>query len=555
MRIATVILLCALLFSCAVTTSSTGQSGQPDAKASRRPKLIVGIVVDQMKPEFIERYWDDFGDSGFKRMVNGGYSASNLHYNYMPTYTGPGHAAVYTGTTPAFNGIVANDWFVRKSGMIQYCAKDTASRGVGSTSSAAQMSPVHLTASTLGDELRIFSSMQSRVVGIAMKDRGAILPAGRMANAAYWYIGGAEDKWATSDWYGMNELPQWVSDFNAKGKGAEYLAKGWSLLLPEESYSESMEDNNPYETPFKGITRPVFPYDLNALRSTNNDYDLIKATPWGNRMTVDFAKAALEGEQLGKRDVTDMLCVSFSSTDYVGHQFGIHSREIQDCYIRLDRDLGEFLSFLDGWVGKGEYVVFLTADHGGAPTPSFIHKSGSSASYFKGILLEEKVETFLDEKYGDAAWLINETNQNIFLNHAVIAERKLRLSEVQDEVAHFILSIHGVAESFAAHVLRGQELRSVIGTRVQLGFHQQLSGDVIYTLLPGWIEYGMSGTTHGSPYNYDTHVPALFYGFGVSPGETWRPQTICDIAPTIAAICRIPMPNASIGEPIHGLVK
>lgn len=551
------ILLAALLVgfeSCAVFQGS--DPVKPEANDPFvRPRLIVGIVVDQMKPEYIYRYWDDFGEGGFRRLVGDGFFAANLHYNYMPTYTGPGHAAVYTGTTPAYHGIVANDWYVRDSKYVQYCARDTSSRGVGSTEKAAQMSPIHLRSTTLGDELRIFSNFKSKVIGVALKDRGAILPAGRMANAAYWYIGGNEDVWATSDWYGMEELPAWVKDFNSKGLGDTYLNKGWDLLLPVERYAKSADDNNPYEAPFKGTLRPVFPYNLNALRDLNKNYDLIKATPWGNTITTEFAKAAIKGEELGMSGVTDMLCLSYSATDYVGHQFGIHSREIQDAYVRLDRDLESFLKFLDMQVGKGEYLVFLTADHGGAPTPGYLSKYKSSASYFKSEVLESKTEDYLNAKYGVKNWVEHESNQNIFLNHQAVKEAGLSIPDLQLEVARFILTIDGVADAFTSEELMGQHERGLIGSRVQRGFHQRLSGDVIYNLLPGWLEYGMMGTTHGSPYSYDTHVPALFYGFGVKPGESWKPQTICDIAPTIAALCHLPLPNACIGEPVKGLIK
>ena len=530
-------------------------SATPTNEPFKRPKLIIGVVVDQMKSEYLSKYWGDFGETGFRRLINEGFSASNLHYNYMPTLTGPGHASIHTGTTPEFHGIVANDWYVRTSDQIQYCAKDTAVRGVGSSLAAAQMSPVHMRSTTLGDELRIFSNMRSKVIGVSAKDRGSILPAGRLANAAYWYIGGQEDIWATSSWYGMSELPGWVKEFNDRKLGSEYLAKGWSLMKPESSYDESMEDNNPYEAPFRGTTRPVFPYDLEELRSANGNYDLVKGTPWGNTMTADFAKAAIQGESLGKGAFTDMLCLSFSSTDYIGHQFGIHSRETQDCYIRLDQDLGVLLSFLDEWVGKGEYLLFLTGDHGAPPTPSYMKSLNGGAEYFKSQVLEDKVEAYLVAKYGEGDWVINESNQNIFLNHQLVIERKLALAVLQNEVAQMILTIPGVAESFSAENLRGSSYLTGMGAKVQLGFNQVLSGDVVYTIQPGWLEYGMTGTHHGAPYNYDTHVPALFFGFGVEHGESWNKQSICDIVPSVAAICHIPLPNAAIGEPIKPLVK
>jgi hypothetical protein len=551
-----------LLLSAAVVsliTSCSGKAGSvpagPSDSPSSRPKLIVGIVVDQMKPEFVSRYWDDFGAGGFRRLVSQGFSASNLHYNYVPTYTGPGHASVYTGTTPAYHGIVANDWYVRSTGKEQYCAYDSTASGVGSQSSAAKMSPVHLQSSTIGDELRVMSNFRSKVIGVAMKDRGAILPAGRMATAAYWYPGQNEDRWVTSGWYGMEALPSWVEEFNSRGLGEHFLSRGWSLFAPEGRYEESMDDNNPYESSFAGLNRPVFPYDLLSLRERNGNFDLIKATPWGNSMTTAFAIAAMKGEQLGKRGVTDMLCLSYSSTDYIGHQFGIHSREIQDCYLRLDQDVSDLLRFLDEWVGEGEYLVFLTSDHGGAPTPGYLRKHGSSAQYFQGELLWSKVEDVLRGHYGEGRWLLNISNHHIFLNRALCEERKISLEEMQRRVAASILDLPGVAGSWTATDAQQGGLTGPVGSKVQLGYHPVLSGDVMYSLAPGWLQYRLTGTTHGSAYPYDTHVPAIFYGFGVTPGETWKPHTICDIAPTVSALCNLPFPNAMIGQPIDALVK
>lgn len=544
-----------LLF--AVQSCSTAQKNTSTAKTTsdspRRPKLIIGITVDQMRYDYIERFWNDLSEGGFKRLVNDGFFARNLHYNYMPTVTGPGHAAIFTGTTPAYNGIIANDWFERSTNKMVYCSSDSTVSGVGTSSLAGKMSPHYLTSTTLGDELKMFSNQHSKVIGIAMKDRGATLTAGRMADAAYWFVGGQEGNWATSSWY-MNDLPQWVKDYNAQRKADQYLNGKWDFLLAPEVYDESIEDNNAYEMPFKGLTRPVLPYDLNTLKAANGNYELIKATPFGNSLTVDFAKTVLEKENMGKGEFTDMLCMSFSSTDYIGHQFGIHSKELQDCYLRLDREIADFLNYLDKAYGKDNYLLFLSADHAGAPTPSYVMTQQGPAGYWKSDLVEEAVQTFLTEKYGEANWVINETNQNIFLNRAIIREKKLNLKSIQMEVAQVVSEMEGVLMAFNGADLDRIDTKSPIASRVQLGFNQRMSGDVIYVLHAGYMEYGMQGTTHGSPYTYDTHVPALFYGFGVKKGETFSPYTICDIIPTVSAICKLPLPSAAIGQPIQPLV-
>jgi predicted AlkP superfamily pyrophosphatase or phosphodiesterase len=529
-------------------------TNQPVSEANRRPKLIMGVTVDQMRYDYIEKFWNDFGDKGFKRLLGDGFFCRNLKYNYMPTYTGPGHASIFTGTTPAFHGIIQNDWFERSSGLTIYCSSDSTATGVGTSSAAGKMSPQYLLASTIGDELKIFSNNRSKVFGIAMKDRGAILPAGRTADAAYWFVGGTEGVWATSNWY-MNDLPTWVKDFNASGKATNYINQTWNLALDEARYDESMQDNNAYEAPFKGVLRPVFPYNLSELRASNGNFDLIKATPFGNDLTVDFAKELIEKEGLGVDEFTDMLCMSFSSTDYIGHQFGIHSRELQDCYIRLDKLLGEFLDYLDQKVGRENYLLFLSADHGGAPTPSYMMTEKASAGYWERDKFVANLQSWMKAHYGEGEWIINESNQNIFLNRKLIEEKKLDLNEIQNATARYVADQTHVHAAFAANQLNGYNLQLPIMQMAQLGFSQKMNGDVIYILDPNYMQYGMMGTTHGSPYVYDSHVPAIFFGSGIKHGESHSPYFITDIAPTVSAACKISFPNACIGIPITEALK
>ena len=517
------------------------------------PKLVIGITVDQMRYDYLERFKSDFGVGGFNRLMNGGVSLEQMHYHYVPTYTGPGHASIFTGSAPTYHGIIANDWYDKKADALQYCAKDPNVMGVGTSSESGKMSPVHLRSSTIGDELRMHTQMQSKVIGISLKDRGAILPAGRMANAAYWYIGGAEDVWATSSWYGMSSLPQWVQDFNARGYGKNCLTETWNLLYPDSIYNESMPDNNPYEATFKGMIKPVFPYSLAELAKLNNLYDLMKATPCGNTMSMEFAKAAIIGEQMGADEIPDMLCLSFSATDYVGHQFGPHSRELQDTYLRLDRDIENFLSFLDETIGYGNYLLFLSSDHGAGNNPAWMMENKLSAGYFVSDRLEEMVEERLIKKYGAGNWVVNESNLNIFLNRVLIEEKKLSLKTIQQEVASWCLEMEGVHSAFTHAELSYSIARNSLSEKVQLGFDQARSGDVIYTLQPGWMEYGRQGTTHGSGYDYDTHVPAIFYGTGVGMDYNTisGKYSIADIAPTICHYLGIPNPSGCIGKIIE----
>ena len=341
-----------------------------------KPKLVVGIVVDQMKYDYVFRYWDKLGNGGFKRLMNEGMFCKDVHYNYVPTYTAPGHAAIYTGTTPALNGIISNDWYNRENDSNMYCVSDKNVKTIGASNASGQMSPNNLLTTTVGDELKISTNYKSKVIGVALKDRGAILPAGRSADAAYWWDA-LTSNWISSSWY-FTALPKWADDFNDKKLPAKYLANGWNTLLPIDKYTESTIDNSPYEGVLLGETMPVFPHNLMAA----NNAEVLKYTPWGNTLTLDFAIAAMEGEKLGKGATTDMLTISFSSTDYVGHKFGTHAIETEDTYLQLDKNIEDLLKYLDENFGKQNVLVFLTADHAAIPNPQFLADHKLNAGYF-----------------------------------------------------------------------------------------------------------------------------------------------------------------------------
>ncbi len=285
------------------------------AQITSKPKLIIGIVIDQMRYDYIYRYWDKFGNDGFKRLVNEGFFCKNTNYNFVPTYTGPGHAAIYTGTTPAVNGIISNEWYDKSTGRYLYCAQDNNVIGVGTSTSEGKCSPVNMLTTTITDELRISSNMKSKVIGIALKDRSAILPAGHTANAAYWYDE-STGSFITSTYY-MKELPWWVQDFNKKELAKKYLNQPWTTLLPIEQYTESLPDDNQYEFKFKGETKPVFPHNMPELMKSNGGLKMLRSTPFGNSFTKDFAIEIVKNENLGKSSVTDFLAISFSSPDEI----------------------------------------------------------------------------------------------------------------------------------------------------------------------------------------------------------------------------------------------
>ena len=508
----------------------------------QQPKLVVGIVVDQMRFDYLTRYWNDYGDDGFKRLIFEGYNCTNTHFNYIPTYTGPGHASIYTGATPSTHGIISNYWYDRELEEYGYCVSDTDMNTVGADNESGKMSPAKMLTTTLGDELRLFSMNRSKVISIGLKDRSAILPGGHMANFAFWLDSETGD-FVSSSYYGLR-LPKWAQKFNKKDLCEAYLSEKWELLLPSKAYDESLNDNSAYEEPFTGQKYPKFPHDLPELLKENGK-GLIKATPYGNTLTKDMAIAAIEGEDLGEDIHTDLLAVSFSSPDYVGHQFGTDSKEIQDTYLRLDRDLASFLSYLDDKIGKENVLVFLTADHGAVRTPSYLKDRKIPAGYFEAEEPIRALKQFLQNIYGFGDWVKTYGDAQIFLNRELIFEKYLSLEEVQQQAADFMLRFDGVQKAVTGRTLENNEFDNGVLACLQKGFNQKRSADVFLVLDPAWIEYSHTGTTHGSGYTYDRHVPLIWYGWNVKAGHTRDKIAVTDIAGTVSSLLGISFPSGS----------
>ncbi|RCT55855.1 alkaline phosphatase PafA [Winogradskyella sp. KYW1333] len=513
-----------------------------------RPKLVVGIVVDQMRYDYLTRFASKFGEGGFMRLINEGFNCKNNHFNYVPTYTGPGHASVYTGTTPKYHGIISNNWYDKEIKSSVYCAQDDEVNSVGTESSAGKMSPQRMLTTSFADENRLFTQMRGKTIGIALKDRGAILPAGHTANTAYWFHGKDEGVWITSSYY-RNDLPKWVSDFNSSDAVESYL-KVWNTLLPVDTYVESGEDQNDFERGFKGKTTATFPYDLATLSTQNGGFDILKTTPFGNSITMDFALAALKGEALGQDDDTDVLAISFSSTDYVGHNFGVNSKEVEDTYIRLDKDLERLFIYLDNNIGKGEYTVFLTSDHGAVEVPAYLESVNIPAGYLDYNSRKALFQKFLMDTYGTTELVENVSNNQIFLNKVKLKELDLNIHDVEQALVDEQISYPNIAKVYTATTMNSTNFTTGIEVLLQNGYNQKRSGDVIVVDDIAHISYSKKGSTHGSGLNYDTHVPLLFFGAGIKQGETFDKTVIPDIAPTISALLGISFPNGSTGKPL-----
>ena len=523
---------------------------QNNTDETSNPKLVVGIVVDQMRYDYLTRFYNKYGEGGFKRMVNEGFNYKNNHFNYVPTYTAPGHASIFTGTTPKYHGIISNSWYDKKIKKVVYCTGDNSVESIGTSSNDGQMSPHRMKTTTFADENRLFTQMRGKTIGISIKDRGAILPAGHTANAAYWFQGNDKGNFISSSFY-LSELPNWVNQFNISDVVENYL-KTWSTFYNIDTYIESGNDLNEFERGFNGKETATFPYDLNVLKDENGSFDILKSTPFGNSLITDFAIASIEGEQLGQDDTTDILTISYSSTDYIGHNFGVNSKEVEDTYLRLDKELERLFHTLDTKVGKGEYTVFLTADHGVVNVPLFLQSVKIPSGYVDSKIYRQKLNVFMFNTYKSIELVENVSNNQIFLNHEKITELGLDLNDVRDKIVNEIINYKDIDIAYTATTVNNTSFSNGIELLLQNGFNQKRSGDVIVVYNPATISsgYGKKGTSHGTAYNYDTHVPLLFFGKGIKHGSSFEKTEVIDIAPTISALLGISFPSGSTGKPL-----
>ncbi len=545
-------------------SSTLELSAQPDHYFPDRPKVVVGIVVDQMRQEYLYRYWGRFGEGGFKRLATEGFMLSNGHYNYVPTLTGPGHASVYSGTTPAIHGIIANNWYDKNIKKMVYCAEDPDQKLVG-VSEGPGMSPRRMLTTTITDELELATQRRSKVIGMSIKDRGAVLPAGHTPDGAYWYDE-KTGKFISSDYY-KAALPLWLDRFNARNLADQYLNQTWSTLYPIETYKESGPDDSPYEAVLDdgrviaGKNRPTFPYNLKELRKLNPEFELLPQTPFGNDLLYELAVAAMEGEEMGKDEWTDFLAISFSATDKLGHAVGPNAVEIEDMYLRLDKNIESLLNKMDKDFGKNEYLVFLTADHAVVDVRQYLIDLRIIPSSYQPIDFASGLRTFLSSYFPGKDLIQNVSNNQVFFNMDAFAEDPkssgVEYLVASELVRNYLMSLDGVADVYTRSVMQSSayDEEGPKGS-VKRGYHPKRSGDVAFVMESGWTGTSRPHmTTHGSTYTYDTHVPIIFFGFGVKQGSSANYHTITDIAPTLSTILKIKFPSGTTGQPITELLK
>src|SRR5215475_5651390 len=540
------------IFSTSTVVAQQRRRPANGPNATKPVRLVVGIVIDQFRYDYLTRFRDQFGEGGFKRLMNGGAVFTNANYTHAPTVTACGHATFMSGATPAMSGIIGNEWVDRESGKRVTSVTDGKVKLLGGREGAAGMSPSRMLGSTVGDELKLASGGQAKVIGVSLKDRSAILPAGKHPNGAYWYDLGTGN--LVSSTYYFSDLPDWVKKFNKEMRPDRFFGKRWERLLPESAYQRSTADDMPYE---KFEAGNKFPYtvtggdEIPGLRF----YAQFQYTPFANDYLVDFAKAAIEGEQLGADDVTDLLTISFSANDLVGHAYGPYSQEVQDITLRTDRALAELFNYLDRKIGFDHVVIALTADHGVAPVPAHAQQFGLGG-IIEPKTVTEAVENALNKSFGEEKLTLPIVNANIYFDEAVIERRKVAVEDVERVACQAVTKVAGVAECFTrSQILSGRLPQTKIARSVANGFHPQRNGNLVVVPQPFFFIGEGITTTHSTPYSYDTHVPVIFYGAGIAAGNYYEASSPADIAPTLSALLKIEIPSNSVGRILSEVLK
>ncbi|HTM93145.1 MAG TPA: alkaline phosphatase PafA [Flavisolibacter sp.] len=519
------------------------------AQNLQRPKLVVGIVVDQMRWDYLYRYYDRYSNDGFKRLLNGGFSCENTFINHLPSVTGVGHATIYTGSVPSIHGIAGNEWTDQWTGKTMYCVSDSTVLPIGNaTSTEGKMSPRNLLTTTITDELRMATNFRSKVVGVSLKDRASILPAGHTPTAAYW-LDDATGNFITSTYY-MEQLPDWVNRFNSKKRIEQLIANGWNTLYPINTYKQSDADAKSYEGLFAGETSPVFPHDIKAAYARSKGS--FRNTPFGNTLTSEFAVEALNAYGLGKGEATDFLAINFASTDYVGHMFGPNAIEVEDTYLRLDKTLAELFKTLDTKVGKGQWLLFLTADHAAAHAIGYMKEHNLPADAWRGAPLRDSLNRILSAKFGTTGLVRSITNYQVNFDLSKIASADLDFNAIRQAAVDFLQRQPGISYAVDMAWIGRAPVPEKIKTMMVNGYNFKRSGQLQIVLNAGWFDaYSRTGTTHGTWNPFDTHIPLIWYGWNIKCGVSNREIHMQDIAPTLAALLRIQMPNGSIGNVIE----
>lgn len=537
-----------------IHSGAAAQKNKQTIQTEKAPRLVVGIVVDQMRWDYLERFAPLFkSNGGFKRMMNQGFSNDNCQIGYTPSVTACGHTGIYTGTVPAIHGITGNAWYDALLKRTVYCSEDRTVEGVGTKgASDGKMSPKNMLTTSISDELRMATNFKSKVIGVAIKDRGAILPAGHSANGAYWFDA-KSGKFITSTYY-FKELPEWVAKFNNRQVPDSLSKLGWNKSLADELYLlYANADEKIYESKPFGSNQVKMPYDLS--RKETEGFSKVITSPWGNTLTAEMTKAAIIAEELGKDTITDMLTVSFSSPDYIGHSFGPNSWEVVDNYIKLDVDLGKLLDFLDATVGKGKYTTFLSADHAVAHVPGFMEDNKLPGGIMNDRVAMDEMNKAIKNKFGIDKAVVSLYNYQVHFNRDLLDSVNADRNAINQFMINYLMKKDYILNAFPTSEILTSPMPQYLREKVANGFLYNRSGDIQMILKSGYIDGGETGTTHGLWYSYDAHIPLLWYGFGIKQGRSAKRVYMHDIASTLAALLKIQEPSGNIGNPIEEVLK
>jgi Uncharacterized proteins of the AP superfamily len=540
-----------LLFISLNSYSQNSRALPPD-----KPKLIVQIVVSQMRYDFIHRYWSNFSEDGFRVLVNEGTFCKNARYNYLLTQSAPGIATFETGAQPATHGIVSDKWYSRSANEMVEATVDKRYRGVGGDDQYGSLSPRNMMASTLGDAIKLWDP-KSRVISISLNPQSATLGAGHSGDAAYW-LNPYSGVWMTSSYYLAN-LPDWVKDFNKKKFADTYVEQSWETLLPLGSYQgqqlSAIDTTKQNEVNDKRKSPMVIIQSLFKDKQKNHDYNILTTTPYGITYTNDFATTAIVNENLGKDSSTDLLTIVFSSTGEICQKYGTNSVELEDAYYRLDRELAHLMSFLNENIGKENVLIVLTSDHGTPDTPGNLSTVRIPNGFFEPKASMALLRSYLSVTYGKGDWVKAYDQKQIYLNRTLIEDSNIKLSEFQEKVRDFMVQFTGVAGAATATTMVNAAFSQGNFYKMQNSFNDKRSGDIIFFLEPGWVERTEKPTAESSPYSYDAHVPLIFYGWKIKRKSILTPVDIADVAPTTATLIDISWPNAATGKPLEELFQ
>lgn len=522
-----------------------------------KPKLVIGIIVEQLRYDQLERIRDILPENGFRRLVSEGTYFRNVLLDYISTQAAPGYATISSGTAPSKHGITSDRWFHPFNDQMIFCVQDPSVNPVGGSFETGLFSPANLLSSTFADELHMVTCGASKVYGIGIKEMGAILTAGHAADGAFWY----DDRtgtWMSSTYY-TDKLPTWLMDMNAMLLPGQYLNQVWQPLMDPSKYTGCQPDSSSFERGFNGQT--WFPYDLKTMSTqgklinVKRDYSVLRQTPFADDFTTDLALRLIDNEQLGQDDITDYLAITYSATDYIGHRFGPSSVEASDALVRLDRNVSRLLEKIDKSLGKKNVLVYFVSTHGVSEIPAVLEKSNIPSGYFRVNQSLQLLRSYLNAVYGQGDWVKGLFENQIFLNRALIESANISLEDIQKKVARFMVQFAGIASAVPSSAFEMSDFVSGLLLKMNNNYSPQRSGDVMIALNPGWVEKTDDVTGHSSPYEYDSHVPLIWYGWTASRASVTRSVSTRDIAVTLSVLCRIPLPNAATGEPLHELFR